>query len=590
MDAEPKSEAENAAAFDQEEYTALRTHYFDPVVQHNVELPGGRTLRKTTSPPRIEQKGRGYDALRKKIAELDKQNDVVAVWHLLRQLRAWETRPPSLGGAALTGSTDAEVTETIDLTKEENALDVDEFINDVLLTKVVIVKPDPDGGEVQVSLPAPQPFPKRVKAEPGTQASFEDRKLDVLAEKVASCLEPDALVRLIMTSKLMRARLTGAARAVTTKVFLDAYGAALPVDADPLVWPPRLHRWTRYERVTDELDPEVAKAFVCGTLSKGLTDQEFFSDRHFRSEADKSAFLDRAKSLAAAATWLSCAKRLAFRDESVEDDIVYVDEHIGDTSQWSRRDDRYFYRYFGDVEQSLKTRVRFAEHATVELSVSMQYGKDHASSVAWSLRVEISGERSSDAEFGEELWCGEVGYGDANDGPPVRNVSDSVARRLSAALGLTGDPESLMGFLVYALALPYRFEFAPAAVGVNGDSEAGECGSMLLVVRRHVLLLRSDEKDWDDMQEVLGSVPPPPVGLQYHYNAIGRNEEGFGWWLGKTPRPKPAPRSRKYLGPKYQRKYLHPTTFQEELWPFYRSSKESIRYESSDSDSDTALE
>ena len=126
MDAGIKPEADHAAAFDEKEYCELRKHYFDPVVQHNVKLPGGRTLRKTTSPPRIKQKGRGYDALRKEIAELDKKKDVVAVWHLLRQLRAWETRPPSLGGAALTGSTDAEVTETIDLTKEENALDVDE--------------------------------------------------------------------------------------------------------------------------------------------------------------------------------------------------------------------------------------------------------------------------------------------------------------------------------------------------------------------------------------------------------------------------------------------------------------------------------
>ena len=28
MDAEPKSEAENAVAFDQEEYTSLRKHYY----------------------------------------------------------------------------------------------------------------------------------------------------------------------------------------------------------------------------------------------------------------------------------------------------------------------------------------------------------------------------------------------------------------------------------------------------------------------------------------------------------------------------------------------------------------------------------
>ena len=170
MDAGIKPEVDQAAAFDEREYCELRKHYFDPVVQHNVKLPGGRTLRKTTSPPRIEQKGRGYDALRKEIAELDKKKDVVAVWHLLRQLRAWEMRPPSLGGAALAGNSDAEVTETIDLTKEVNAIDADTYIIDVLLTKVVQIKRDPDGGEVRVSRAAPQPLPKSVKTEPTHEA------------------------------------------------------------------------------------------------------------------------------------------------------------------------------------------------------------------------------------------------------------------------------------------------------------------------------------------------------------------------------------------------------------------------------------
>ena len=132
-----KREGTGNDAFDQREYDELRIHYFEPVVQHNVRLPGGRVLRKQTSPPRIDQKGRGYDALRKQIAELEKKKDKIGVWHLLRQLRAWEMRPPSLGGAAIAGSSDADVTETIDLTKEINAVDVDSYIIDVLLTKVV---------------------------------------------------------------------------------------------------------------------------------------------------------------------------------------------------------------------------------------------------------------------------------------------------------------------------------------------------------------------------------------------------------------------------------------------------------------------
>ena len=117
-----KREGTGNDAFDQREYDELRIHYFEPVVQHNVRLPGGRVLRKQTSPPRIDQKGRGYDALRKQIAELEKKKDKIGVWHLLRQLRAWEMRPPSLGGTALTGGAAQDgVNEVIDLSVENHA-------------------------------------------------------------------------------------------------------------------------------------------------------------------------------------------------------------------------------------------------------------------------------------------------------------------------------------------------------------------------------------------------------------------------------------------------------------------------------------
>ena len=167
-----KREGTGNDAFDQREYDELRIHYFEPVVQHNVRLPGGRVLRKQTSPPRIDQKGRGYDALRKQIAELEKKKDKIGVWHLLRQLRAWEMRPPSLGGTALTGGAAQDgVNEVIDLSVETHAMDVDEFICDVLLTKVVKVKTDPDGNEHEVRLAAPAPFPKRIKIEPGEKTT-----------------------------------------------------------------------------------------------------------------------------------------------------------------------------------------------------------------------------------------------------------------------------------------------------------------------------------------------------------------------------------------------------------------------------------
>ena len=186
-----KQEGTGNVAFDQREYDELRIHYFEPVVQHNVQLPGGRVLRKQTSPPRIDQKGRGYDALRKQIAELEKKKDKVGVWHLLRQLRAWEMRPPSLGGTALTGGAAQDgVNEVIDLSVENHAMDVDEFICDVLLTKVVKVKTDPDGDEHEVRLAAPAPFPKRIKIEPGEKTT--PTKNDELATPAKADANADA--------------------------------------------------------------------------------------------------------------------------------------------------------------------------------------------------------------------------------------------------------------------------------------------------------------------------------------------------------------------------------------------------------------
>ena len=58
-----KREGTGNDAFDQREYDDLRIHYFEPVVQHNVRLPGGRVLRKQTSPPRIDHTVRARGAV-----------------------------------------------------------------------------------------------------------------------------------------------------------------------------------------------------------------------------------------------------------------------------------------------------------------------------------------------------------------------------------------------------------------------------------------------------------------------------------------------------------------------------------------------
>ncbi|KAH8046166.1 hypothetical protein JL720_16456 [Aureococcus anophagefferens] len=102
--------------------------------------------------------------LRKTIQRLEQSREAdkhEQIYQLLKELNRWQTRPPSLGGALPSwqrGSHDATVSEAIDLTVEENAIDVDSYIIDVLLVGVLRPKPDPDGGAprmVAVSDPAP---------------------------------------------------------------------------------------------------------------------------------------------------------------------------------------------------------------------------------------------------------------------------------------------------------------------------------------------------------------------------------------------------------------------------------------------------
>jgi Leucine-rich repeat (LRR) protein len=158
--------------FNQAEYDMLRKHYFGSVEVFNVELPGGRTLRKQTKPPRIEQKSRGFKALRKRIKSLEKQNDHMSIVRLLRQLQQWEMCPPSLSGgvlpAALRGedslTNESQVQQEIDLTDDDLIVDVDSFICEVLLVSVTTVKLE-DGQQKRTKITAPAPFILPVKQE-----------------------------------------------------------------------------------------------------------------------------------------------------------------------------------------------------------------------------------------------------------------------------------------------------------------------------------------------------------------------------------------------------------------------------------------
>lgn len=84
----------------EEEYAELCHHFFDPVINSDARAVGGR-LRKAAvsySPARIDLPTPAFKALRVRIAALKKEDARGEILGLLRQLRAWEIRPPSLGG------------------------------------------------------------------------------------------------------------------------------------------------------------------------------------------------------------------------------------------------------------------------------------------------------------------------------------------------------------------------------------------------------------------------------------------------------------------------------------------------------------
>lgn len=155
--ASKRVKTEDAAAFDQEDYTGLWHHYMDPVVVKNAELAMGQRLRKQTRPARIENHGRGWAELRKQLKLLQRQQAHGDIYRLLRQLRDWEICPPGLGGnvpKALRGiggggASSSEVVEVIDISDETVIVDVDTYIIEVLLVKEVIVKQDLDSVPVK---------------------------------------------------------------------------------------------------------------------------------------------------------------------------------------------------------------------------------------------------------------------------------------------------------------------------------------------------------------------------------------------------------------------------------------------------------
>ena len=368
---------------------------------------------------------------------------------------------------------------------------------------------------------------------------------EVFAKHVLPLLEPDALVQLLATSKSTCARL-GASDAIgrvarlmaggtavgeaTRCVIGAAYGVSMPADADPLDWAKRLHRWTRHQQHSDDIDSDIAGAFACGTIPCGLADGEFFGPGKFSSRADHAAFHDRAERLAELASVLTGKKRFAPRAYDIDDDVVYKDLQVGEDYP----DD------LEEVEQSVEIGVQiFAKRVMAYLKVNMTFGDEcGASTFDWKLRVSLDNGLTE-----RDMWCGSVGYGDASDGvAPSRTVDRATADVVSDALGLPRSRKALMGFLLYLMGAPFRWEATTNATGAIADVAAEETGTMLLLIRHHMWLALADEQvdedEWEDGYEERYNrkLPLPPRGFTlYCWPKKKDQTRSFGWWMGKHP-------------------------------------------------------
>jgi hypothetical protein len=371
---------------------------------------------------------------------------------------------------------------------------------------------------------------------------------DAVVKYVLLLLGLDGLVQLMASSKTICERLgavgTPAGKAAR-KVVDEAYGVAMPADADVLDCSKRLHRWTRHQQVSHKLDVDIAKAFACGTVLQGCEDELFFGPR--------PGMHSIASGLAKSASWLVCEKKFGpryFDDE--EEDIVTRYLQVGEAVDLSAFDS-------DEVEQGVHSRVRLNKRVAVDFEVSYNFNHDDGGATFyWDLRVEIQEEGGpsqpaeglahssgdeSEATFGEPLWCGCAGYGEGRDDRPHgREIHGGCAARLIAALGMTpqaadGSVKHLMGVLLYILAAPFLWELGTDAVGPALES-TDEVNTMLEVIRHQVLLAceweEEDEGEWDADDERYSSFGKPPRPLRCYRLPAEGHRTGL-WWLGKDP-------------------------------------------------------
>jgi hypothetical protein len=105
-------------------------------------LPSGIHLRRKTVKPAICIDTPGYKALKEKIDGLERKHDHEEIFRLLSTLSEWEKSvnrpfPFVVAHDGLDQDDDEKPVEIIDLTDDQVVIDIDTYILDVLLVKVI---------------------------------------------------------------------------------------------------------------------------------------------------------------------------------------------------------------------------------------------------------------------------------------------------------------------------------------------------------------------------------------------------------------------------------------------------------------------
>jgi hypothetical protein len=134
---------EEPSSFSEIEYQALHQRYLEKRTRTGMDaaLSSGIRLRRKTVKPAICIDTPGYKALKKQIDGLERKNDHQEIFRLLSKLSEWEksvNRPfPFATHDELDQDDDEKPVEIIDLADDQDVIDIDTYILDVLLVKVI---------------------------------------------------------------------------------------------------------------------------------------------------------------------------------------------------------------------------------------------------------------------------------------------------------------------------------------------------------------------------------------------------------------------------------------------------------------------